>query len=1140
MHTRLLCGIAALLLLSGADYGYSQNGAATWHLSFDDFGFLKEDFVARSELKTIEQRGITLEAGRFGKGLRMNLVPKKVEIDNMSGIDLDMVTASVFNTRSRSDWNMYCEPFFWGAGRLNTTSGSVAFWVKGPLSAGDFFDQSAMAWGRPERFLLMVSLDDSRHITASLTDSRYIRHIIKSEIVLDGDSWNHIVLNWDRAQGLELFVNGKSVASSWGKDAWWETYNPGLIHFPMPLTTYDEAWFFARPLASGEIAALMKDNTPPAVDAVIPDRTPAERDRFSRSIGLDGDLPLPVASPMQPGSVLSYREVVPDYMGDGHIQGRFCNDGRYEMAWPHSLAVFTFIPGDASFKAEKLDVTTHPGDPYNYVTLEGNLNGLPSVLQDCHREGELFIGKTFLSVPQDGRFFYGATVERAPRGVITLPFVKGYGAPDGYSGDVHFPITGETRIHEVGLFDVQSLPEPKTFEEFSYTLTPGGKLEGRYDFALRTLSGPVDRAMFTGYLAPPKLAERWTSTGLLRWNRLITAPMTGRRCFGSILLDLEVKTDTPEDVLLVRLHDPGSPSCIWTHAEMKLQGFDKGGRLRLLLAPPPLILETGDVIWIDVMSRNGASLKIGGPSGGRITLKTAPFLESEKAFEMKALRPVMAQFSKSYHHQPWLFEKIWPDIMTPHSLGGQFDAVMPAMAVQRVLPNSRLAQFYVEWAGPKYYWGSIVNPEKDFPIKDISVPEGTPRWAYVQHLIQDFRYRVADWLGTNQNPDGQFGGGWDDDAICLRSKLDMPLENPRMLESYLRLFEGMDKTQIFKDGYCRISPNDNLHNYQFISNRHSALIYKPGDPAFYRRALRTAWHWDKPDSTPVSWAKGVPFVADRSVLRWYWGKNLPGPYKTADPAALDTGLSRLASWLDDFMFYRQTEARIHTDNQVIYNEHLVSAMVLGGAADSTVSVGWLIGGGADLSRWVTYADSARFTCRLFSFDPLPRLVSARLYRIEPGMYEVNLSEDNDGTPGAAFFTRTQRLQRFDTVTLTIPPSKQVLLTVREIKREKGIQPLPDLAVASYDCAREGSSLTVRVSNLGAAVSPKTTLRLYDSVGKLLAEQPVAAIQPPTDFVEKSVRVSFPNVQGTGALRVEIDPGNRVNEIYEGNNSAVIE
>ena len=95
---------------------YSQSGAATWHLSFDDFGFLKDDFVARAELKTIEQRGITLEEGRFGKGLRMNLVPKKVEIDNMSGIDLDMVTASVFNTRSRSDWNMYCEPFFCGRG----------------------------------------------------------------------------------------------------------------------------------------------------------------------------------------------------------------------------------------------------------------------------------------------------------------------------------------------------------------------------------------------------------------------------------------------------------------------------------------------------------------------------------------------------------------------------------------------------------------------------------------------------------------------------------------------------------------------------------------------------------------------------------------------------------------------------------------------------------------------------------------------------------------------------------------------------------------------------------------------------------------------------------------------------------------
>ncbi|MFH0958679.1 MAG: bifunctional heptose 7-phosphate kinase/heptose 1-phosphate adenyltransferase, partial [Pseudomonadota bacterium] len=52
----------------------------------------------------------------------------------------------------------------------------------------------------------------------------------------------------------------------------------------------------------------------------------------------------------------------------------------------------------------------------------------------------------------------------------------------------------------------------------------------------------------------------------------------------------------PEDILLVRLRDPGTPHRIWTHAEVKLRGFRSGGKLRLRLDPPPLILVAGDVM----------------------------------------------------------------------------------------------------------------------------------------------------------------------------------------------------------------------------------------------------------------------------------------------------------------------------------------------------------------------------------------------------------------------------------------------------------------------------------------------------------------------------------------------------------------
>lgn len=73
---------------------------------------------------------MTLEEGRFGKGIMMNLMPKVTEGDDMTGTDLDMVTAVVYNTRSyRKRYVIHNDPFMWGAGKLNPKSGSVAFWV---------------------------------------------------------------------------------------------------------------------------------------------------------------------------------------------------------------------------------------------------------------------------------------------------------------------------------------------------------------------------------------------------------------------------------------------------------------------------------------------------------------------------------------------------------------------------------------------------------------------------------------------------------------------------------------------------------------------------------------------------------------------------------------------------------------------------------------------------------------------------------------------------------------------------------------------------------------------------------------------------------------------------------------------------
>ncbi|MCE5252421.1 LamG domain-containing protein [bacterium] len=1143
MRRLCICAIIGIAIFStGSLYARTESDAVNYHLAFEDFQFLDEDFVARSGFKTIEDRGLELVEGRFGKGLVMNKIPSVTTQDEMTGIDLDTVTAVVFNTRHRRDvWVGYNEPFLWGAGKLNPSSGAVAFWVKGRVTEGELFNQSAMAWGRKERFLIAVTVDEYDRLGAYLTDSRYVRHTIQSKVDLDRNEWNHIVLNWDKAQGIELFVNGVSVASSWGTDSWWMTPLPGLLHLPMPNVVYDELYIFSTPLTAEEIKSLMATNTVPQSVSVISDRTAGERDRLAKAFGLTDNLSLPVITPMDETRVLSFREVTPEFMGDGHIPGRFCQDGRYELAWPHPVSVFTIIPGDADFQAEKLDIDAPAGVPYNYITIEGNLTGITDVLTGAVKENDHYTGKPFAGIPQDGRFFFGAQVNREPHPRLTLPFLKSYGAPGEFTGNVRLPLSGETRVHEVGLFDVtEEENRPVPGETVCYLRT-GGELGTRYEFAMQTLNPLSERTTLYGYETPQDGRDEWISTGSLRRVHFITAPVTGEKQVGRIVLDMALKTVTADDVILVRLHDPGLPHRIWTHAEMRLRGFGgNGGRLRLMLDSPPLFLAPGDAVWIDIATLNSAQIRIGGPETARIILKPAPYRESIAAYEAKALMPVMAEYTKGYHHQPWIFENIWPDIDNPHTLGGQFDSIMPALAVQRVLPWSRLAEYYVEWAKPKYNWGSFVDPEKNFPIRDIAMPEGVPRWAYLQHIIQNFRYRIVDWLAANQNPDGQIGGGWNDDTLILRGHSDVPLDGcSRALDIFLKVYEGLDRTNIYGDGFCQIQPIDNLHNGDFVRERYRAVIFRLGDPAIIRRSLGTAWHWDKP--TPFNWSDGKPFLFDKNILEWYWGVNIPAAaFEDRDEKNLDEQLSRLASYCDDILFHRFTEARIHTDAQSMYNEHCITRMILGGAADTTVSVAWPEGGGEDLARWVTCADSTKLECRMFSFDPLPRKVTARFFRLNPGSYEIKLSKDENGAAGTVLSMTDQEIARFEKVSFFVPSKTPVLLTVRQVNADRNPGPLPDLALAAYDCERSGTGLRVRVSNLGAARSKKTTVRVYDMSGRKIAEEKVPEIDAPVDFAEKSVWVEFDRLPEKGRLRLVVDPRMKIDDMFRENNEIEIE
>jgi len=432
----LLCSCAAL---SSAE----NNSPVTYHLPFDNLGMIQDlladDWIEQTGLKTVEDRKWDLTEGRFGRALYLGAVPLKYDVDNMSGLDLDMVTAVIFNVAyAGSKGRGYDEPFIWGAGKLHPALGAVSFWVKGS-SQPDLedartilFEQTTTTWGRKERQLIEIELYRDRTISAYVEDARYHQHTIQTGPVWKDGDWNHVLFMWDRSSGVSLWVNGTEAASSMGTDAWWENQRPGLFHMPMSLAAYDEFYLFDRMLTKAEIGNLYRNNVPP--DSMILEQRSVEtinqfnkvnqeKTRRLKAAYISDTSRLPVAQKTSGDKALVFEEITPERIHDEGISGWWISDGRYELAWPHEYSAFTVIPGDVDFHAEKADLLPPVGANVNYITLEGNLDEVSVMKGD--RNGN-FASKPIFTVPRTDAFFHGAFFKGSGDSEIRIPFGNSY------------------------------------------------------------------------------------------------------------------------------------------------------------------------------------------------------------------------------------------------------------------------------------------------------------------------------------------------------------------------------------------------------------------------------------------------------------------------------------------------------------------------------------------------------------------------------------------------------------------------------------------------------------------------------------------------------------------------------------------
>ena len=98
---------------------------------------------------------------------------------------------------------------------------------------------------------------------------------------------------------------------------------------------------------------------------------------------------------------------------------------------------------------------------------------------------------------------------------------------------------------------------------------------------------------------------------------------------------------------------------------------------------------------------------------------------------------------------------------------------------------------------------------------------------------------MGEYWPNRQNPDGQFGGGWNDDAThLLQSVIDVTLDgNQKMLDAVNKWRHLFEETDILKDGYENMYPQDTHHTKDIAFGSKPLVLVNLGGAHEMKKAM---------------------------------------------------------------------------------------------------------------------------------------------------------------------------------------------------------------------------------------------------------------------------------------------------------------
>ncbi|MGQ9651331.1 MAG: hypothetical protein ACUVXJ_14575, partial [Phycisphaerae bacterium] len=198
---------------------------------------------------------------------------------------------------------------------------------------------------------------------------------------------------------------------------------------------------------------------------------------------------------------------------------------------------------------------------------------------------------------------------------------------------------------------------------------------------------------------------------------------------------------------------------------------------------------------------------------------------------------------------------------------------------------------------------------------------------------------------------------------------------------------------------------------------------------------------------------------------------------------------------------------------------------------------------------VTETTAQRLRVMFYNFNAEPMRVGLRPWRLTPGIYVLNAGRP---VPGEYDFqkrytwtgsTEVEHLHRGTPIWVEVPSHKEWVVDLRLRKTIERPAVLPDLAIASRDIQVKDGKVVVRVHNIGGAAAAAFKVVAEAKDGNKWTQVADAEVDglPAIRNFEPSVREVALNIDPArfAGVRIRLDPHEKVEELYELNNTATL-